>query len=115
MVRLSMAGPLDPVDDYRVYAVDMKTALSLGAGFLSALGATACCTVPLLFVSLGLGGAWTLQVQRLSAYQPVFAAVTAIFMGLAFHRLYIRPRACAADGTCVRPETLRMQRIAFWI
>lgn len=93
----------------------MKTPLSLAAGLLSALGATACCTVPLLFVSLGLGGAWTLRVQRLSAYQPVFATLTVIFVGLAFHRLYIRPRACAVDGTCARPDTLRNQRIAFWI
>lgn len=93
----------------------MKTVLSLSASLLSALGATACCTVPLLFVSLGLGGAWTLQVQRLAAYQPVFAGLTLLFMGAAFHRLYIRPRACAVDGACARPEGLRLQRIAFWI
>lgn len=93
----------------------MKTVLSLGAGLLSALGATACCALPLLLVSLGLGGAWTLRLQRLSAYQPGFAALTMIFMGLAFHSLYIRPRACAVDGTCARAGALRIQRIAFWI
>lgn len=92
----------------------MKTALSLGAGLLSALGATACCAVPLLFVSLGLGGAWTLRVQRLAAYQPYFMAFTAIFLGLAFHRLYILPRACAPGQACASPRTLRNQRIAFW-
>lgn len=93
----------------------MKTVLSLAAGLISALGATACCAVPLIFVSLGMGGAWTLRLQRLSAYQPLFATLTFAFMGLAFHRLYIRPRACAAGASCARPETLRMQRIAFWI
>jgi mercuric ion transport protein len=93
----------------------MKTTLSLAASLLSALGATACCALPLLLVSLGLGGAWTLRVQRLSAYQPGFATLTMIFMGLAFHRLYIRPRACAGDGTCAPPGALRTQRIAFWI
>jgi mercuric ion transport protein len=93
----------------------MKTVLSLAAGLLSALGATACCAVPLLFVSLGLGGAWTLQVQRLAAYQPVFAALTLLFVGAAFHRLYVRPRSCGPDTACARPETLRVQRIAFWI
>jgi mercuric ion transport protein len=93
----------------------MKASLSLIASLVSALGATACCAVPLLFVSLGLGGAWTLRVQRLSAYQPVFATLTLIFVALAFHRLYVRPRACAVDGTCAQPEALRTQRIAFWV
>jgi mercuric ion transport protein len=93
----------------------MKTALSLAGGLLSALGATACCAVPLLFVSLGLGGAWTLKLQKLSAYQPYFMAMTALFFALAFHRLYILPRSCAPGETCTRPETLRAQRIAFWV
>ena len=93
----------------------MKTALSLAGGFLSALGGSACCALPLLLVSLGFGGAWTLRIQRLAAYQPYFMAVSAVFLGFAFQRLYIRPRVCTPGEACASPRTLRNQRIAFWV
>ncbi len=93
----------------------MKTQASLAAGVLSALGATACCFGPLLLVILGFGGAWGARLQGLAPLQPVFAGLTLLFMGFAFHRLYVQPRRCAPGEACEAPRVLRLQRVAFWV
>ena len=93
----------------------MKTQASLAGGFLAAIGATACCFGPLLLVTLGFGGIWAARMQSLTAFQPVFVGLTLLFMGFAYHRLYIRPRRCAPGEVCEAPLVLRRQRIAFWV
>lgn len=93
----------------------MKTHASLAAGVLAAIGATACCLGPLLLVSVGFGGAWAARMQSLSPLQPVFIGLTLLFMGFAFHRLYVRPRRCAPGDSCELPQVLGRQRIAFWV
>lgn len=93
----------------------MKTQASLAAGVLSAIGATACCFGPLLLVTLGFGGAWAARMQGLASLQPVFVGLTLLFMGFAFHRLYIKPRQCAPGEVCEVPQVLRRQRVAFWV
>ena len=93
----------------------MKTQASLAAGVLAAIGATACCFGPLLLVTLGLGGAWVARMGRLTPLQPYFIGLTVLFMGFAFHRLYIRPRQCGPGEVCDVPQVLRRQRVAFWV
>ncbi len=93
----------------------MKTQASLAAGALSALGATACCFGPLLLVTLGLGGAWAARMQGLAAFQPFFAGLTLLFIGFAFHRLFVKPPRCAPGEICEAPQVLRRQRIVFWV
>lgn len=93
----------------------MKTQASLAAGVLAAFGATACCFGPLLLVTLGFGGAWAARLQGLASLQPVFVGLTLLFMGFAFHRLYIKPRQCAPGEACEVPRVLHRQRIAFWV
>ena len=92
----------------------MKTHASLAAGVLAAIGATACCFGPLLLVTLGFSGAWAAGLRSLAPLQPVFAGLTALFVGWAFHRLYIRPRHCAPGEVCEVPQVLRRQRVLFW-
>ena len=94
---------------------DMKTPVTLAAGVFAAVGATACCFGPLLVITLGLGGAWAARMKGLEPFQPVFVVLTVGFLGLAFHRLYVRPRKCAPGQTCESPRVLQRQRIAFWI
>jgi mercuric ion transport protein len=94
---------------------DMKTQASLAAGFLGAIGATACCFGPLLVITLGLGGVWAARMKELEPLQPIFVALTVGFMGFAFHRLYVRPKRCAPGEACELPQVLQRQRMVFWI
>jgi mercuric ion transport protein len=93
----------------------MKTQASLAAGFLSVIGGTACCFGPLLLVSLGLSGAWAARMHELTPAQPYFIALAAVFVGFAFHQLYIKPRRCGPADACAATRVLRNQRIAFLI
>ena len=92
---------------------DPETA-SLGAGLVSALGASTCCVLPLALVSAGLGGAWVAQLRALERFAPVFIAIAVLAFAYAFYRLYLMPAACAPAAACGTVTNRRRQRIAFW-
>lgn len=92
----------------------MKTATTLVASALSAFGATACCAGPLILVLLGFSGATAARLERLEQFQPLFAGLTLLFMGLAFHSLYIKPRQCEPGAVCELTPVVRKQRVTFW-
>jgi mercuric transport protein len=48
---------------------------SLGAALGAAVAASACCTVPLVLVSLGIGGAWVSGLTALAPYRWIFVTV----------------------------------------
>lgn len=88
---------------------------SIVAGCVSALGASTCCVLPLVLVSVGIGGAWIAQLRELQRFQWLFIALALAAFGFAFYRLYLRPAAaCAPSTACAAPATRRRQRIAFW-
>lgn len=88
--------------------------VSVLAGAVAALGASACCAGPLLLVLLGVGGAWGSQLAALEAYQPWFIAATLAFLGHAFYRLYLKPARCSPSDVCAVPATRTRQKALFW-
>lgn len=88
---------------------------SIAAGAFAALGASSCCGLPLLLVSVGLGGAWVAQLRAMERFFPAFIAVALAAFGYAFYRLYLCPAPCAPGDTCTVPATRRRQRITFWV
>ena len=54
-------------------------------------------------------------MQGLASFQPLFAGLTVLFTGFAFHQLYVKPRRCAPGDACAAPRVLRRQRTAFWL
>ncbi len=85
------------------------------AAVLAAIGASLCCVGPLVLLALGIGGTWISYLTALEPYRPIFIAITLVFLYLAFRKLYLVPRQCAADQPCAVPSVLRNQRIIFWI
>ena len=98
-------------------ALSTKTALF--GGVLAGIGASACCIGPLVLLSLGIGGAWIAHLTALEPFRPVFMALTALFLFLAFRRLYYKPhlesQTCIADETCNPDRARTVQRTLFWI
>ena len=86
---------------------------SIAAGAASALGASTCCVLPFVLVSMGFGGAWIAQLRALEQFQWAFIGLAAAAFGYAFYRLYLRPAPCGPDEACA-PLTRRRQRVAFW-
>jgi mercuric ion transport protein len=84
------------------------TTLSL-LGFLGATGAAACCALPLLFATLGLGTALIGDIAFVAApYRSVLLGVGAAGLiggAVLFLRAY-RTSACASEPGCMAPAIL---------
>lgn len=94
---------------------DRRARLAAGGGVLGALGASACCLVPLALFSLGVGGVWVGRLAGLSPYQPWFIGFAALAIGYGFWQVYGRPgRTCATDGACAGSLSGRLIKIALW-
>lgn len=85
------------------------------AGALAAIGASVCCVGPLVLLALGIGGTWIGSLTAMEPFRPVFIVLTLLFLGLAFRKLYLFPRVCSPGTPCANPDTLRRQRLIFWI
>ena len=66
----------------------------------AAVGASACCTIPLALVTLGVGGSWVATFTAMEVYRPYFIAVAVVALGYAAYREYRRSRlpACECEG-----------------
>ncbi|NYH18802.1 mercuric transporter MerT family protein [Paraburkholderia bryophila] len=89
------------------------THVSLFAGGLAAIGASACCVGPLLLVILGVGGAWGSRLTALASLRPFFIAVSLASFMFGFHRVRLKSATCASGDACTA-KAVRRQRIIFW-
>lgn len=88
---------------------------SMTLAVLAAIGASTCCAGPLVLLALGISGSWIGTLSSFEPYRPFFMGITLIFLGLAFRKLYLQPQSCAIGTPCAEPNTVRNQRILFWI
>lgn len=70
----------------------------------TALAASACCTVPLTLVSLGIGGAWVSTLTTLEPFRPLFITLALGMLGFAAYRSY---RAAQAPTCACRKEEVK--------
>ena len=87
---------------------------SLVAGVLAAIGASVCCVGPLVLLALGIGGEWIGNLTALEPFRPLSIGPTLLFLGLAFHKHYLVPQACAPGTQCADAQTAKRQRLIFW-
>lgn len=92
-----------------------KAKLIAAGGILGAIAASTCCIVPLVLFSLGISGAWIGQLTELSAYQPIFIAITLGFLGYGYWLVYRKPKvACAEGDACARPLPNIIVKSGLW-
>ena len=93
-------------------ATDAKVS-TLGVGaVLTAIGASACCVLPLVLGFLGLGS--VALAARLEPFRPLFIGLTAGLLGLGFYQAYRTPK-CTPGEACAVPANRRRQRIILWV
>lgn len=85
------------------------------AGTLTAIGASACCLMPLILLALGISGSWLSSLGLLEPYRPLFIGATLLFLTFAFYRIYLAPRVCDPGSSCAQPNSTKRPRVAFWI
>src|SRR6266702_2267158 len=79
------------------------------------LGASLCCVVPLVLVSLGVSGAWLARLTALEPYRVWFASLALATSAFAAWRLYGPASRCGDQRVCGNPRVLRRRRRLFWI
>jgi len=107
-----------PTEDTTVGQVSQEPGLSKGTligSILAGIAASTCCLGPFILLTLGISGSWIGNLGAMEPYRPIFIGITLIFLGLAFRKLYMAPKACALDKPCAQPANLRKQRIVFWL
>ena len=94
-----------------------RQSLAATGGILGAVGASACCILPLVLTIFGITGAWMANLRALAPYQPVFIALTLAAIGYGFYLVYWKPkRACTDGATCARPVVPgKVVRAALWL
>ncbi|MBU1211539.1 MAG: mercury transporter MerT [Alphaproteobacteria bacterium] len=94
--------------------------LFAAGGVIGAVLASACCVLPLLFVTLGISGAWIANLTALEPYKPYVAAAAVLFIGLGFRQVYFRQvyfqpgRVCEDGSYCARPQSAVITKIVLW-
>jgi len=92
-----------------------STRWALLTGAAAAVGASLCCVVPLVFVSLGIGGAWLASLTALEPYRPWFTGSALAALTFAGWRLYGPARRCEDGRICGDPRVLRRRRRLLWV
>ncbi|KPH62288.1 MAG: mercury transporter MerT [Sphingomonas sp.] len=89
----------------------LATGALIGAGL-----ASACCVVPLLFVTLGISGAWIANLTALEPYKPYVAVITLALLGFGFWHIYFKAMPPCEDGSyCARPQSARTTKVVLWL
>jgi mercuric ion transport protein len=88
---------------------------ALTAGGIAALLAGACCVIPFVLVSIGIGGAWLAGLQVLEPYRPMFIAIALVALGFAWKRIYRPTQTCEPGAACAVPRVKRGYKIGFWL
>jgi len=92
-----------------------RDSLFMVGSVLAAIGASLCCTLPIVFALTGV------SILGASAFfdslRPYLLTVTFGLLGLAFYYAYRpeRQNACAPGSACAIPSTRRAVRVALWL
>ncbi|PQJ35949.1 hypothetical protein BSZ35_16260 [Salinibacter sp. 10B] len=80
---------------------------SLGTAIGAALGASACCTIPLALVSFGVGGAWIGSLTALAPYRWLFVGLALSALGYAGYNEWKMSRRTDCNCDTVVSSTTR--------
>lgn len=91
-----------------------SASIAAAGAVVAGLAALSCCVMPLVFVIVGISGAWIANLTALSPYQPYFiaAAVAAILYGHLSR--YRARRVCATGMACARPLPNALVDTGLW-
>lgn len=82
---------------------------SIGGAIVSAIGASACCVVPILLAAAGVGGAWASRLAALEPYRSLLTGASLVLLGIGVFVGIRSAWTCAPDGTCVH------ERSSWWL
>jgi mercuric ion transport protein len=70
--------------------------------------------LPLVFVTVGISGAWIGSLTALAPYQPIFMGLAGASIAAGFWSVYRRSRTACAGPDCGTPLSQRLSKAALW-
>lgn len=84
------------------------------AGATTAVGASACCAVPLV-LALGVGGAWASRLAVVERFRPLFIGMSLLFLGIGLFQIWKSSNKVCIDGAgCEVNPNHRLNRLTSW-
>jgi len=103
-------------DQHGTRASEAGQRIATAGSLLGALAMTSCCILPLVLVSLGVGGVWIAQLTALYAYKWYTFTFAAGFIGYGFWKVHRAEAGECRDGTaCARPVNRRIMKASLWL
>jgi len=93
---------------------ERSSGIVVAGSAIGAVLASSCCILPLVLITLGVGGTWIGTLTSLKDYQPIFVMFTVAFLGVAFWRVYRSTGTTCDDETCAPPESRRVVKTILW-
>jgi mercuric ion transport protein len=88
--------------------------LLAATALVAGIAASSCCVLPLLFVSIGISGAWIGTLTSLAPYQPIFMMAAAASIAAGFWSVYRRSRAVCTGPDCGTVVSRRITKATLW-
>lgn len=95
---------------------DTSGRVATAGSLLGAFAMTSCCILPLVLVSMGVGGVWIAQLTALYAYKWYTFTFAAGFIAWGFWKVHRAEAGACRDGTvCARPLNRRIMKASLWL
>ena len=91
------------------------TGLLALSAITAALGAVACCILPLAFISLGISSASMVFLHDFGLYQPYLIGFAILAIGYGFYQVYWRRLVYTEGAACALPLASRLVRVELWV
>ena len=70
--------------------MSVKNNIPLVGGLITALLSTVCCIVPLLLLTLGIGGSWIANLTALEPFKPYFIGFAISLLAIAYWQIFLK-------------------------
>jgi len=94
---------------------DSRKWTAISGAIAGGLAASACCVLPLIFLWVGISGAWIANLTALAEYHLWIVCCALLMLGISYYLIFKNTdKECADDKMCAKPLPQKFVKIAFW-
>jgi copper chaperone CopZ len=90
-----------------------KENVALSSAVVAAIGASLCCTVPIVFALLGLGAFGAASI--FATLRPYLLGVAVLALAFGFYRAYFKREACTSGEACAIKPMSKINLVVLWV
>jgi len=95
---------------------NQKRWATVSGAIAGGIAASACCVLPLIFIWVGISGAWIANLTAMAAYHTWFIAFAFSLLALSYYFIFVKPKKeCKEDQLCSQPLSKKWVKGCFWL